>query len=78
MSKYEMKKIKACSTFFFVSLKKHPYTLLLSKTVQDPNVPTIAKPILYYYVISGPPNPVKLHLLNYCLIVFSVNCSTIP
>ena len=57
---------------FFVSLKKHSSTLPLPETVQDPDVPTITKPRLYY-VISGPQNPVKLHVLNYCLLVFSVS-----
>merc|ERR1712032_298741 len=36
------------------------------------DVPTITKPRLYY-VISGTPNPVKLHVLNYCLLVFRVS-----
>ena len=69
-AKYEMKKQKLVQ-HFFVSLKKHPSTLPLPETVKDPDVPTITKPRLYY-VIFGPPNPVKLHVLNYCLLVFSV------
>ena len=69
--KYETKKHNIFQ-LYFISLKKHPSTLPLAETVQDSDVPRITKPRLYY-AISDPPKTVKLHVLNYCLLVFSIS-----